>query len=162
MSPQLQSGQQPYGHPPCSQPHYRGSVTRQPPDRRCRKKGIQRVGRAGRPITIGDEEFLKTDTSFDDLFWIEHPGPVGEGVETRRMTEIGYLKILIAVTRAARDLASCALTKHSPASRAASVNAIVDEMETRIEQARRSDYLPAAPRKKQREDHGADGRKRLG
>lgn len=71
------------------------------------------------------------------------------------MTEIGYLKILIAVTRAARDLAFCSLTKHSPASRAASVNAIVDEMTKRIEQARRSDYLPAAPDRKQRTEHDA-------
>ena len=78
------------------------------------------------------------------------------------MTEVGYLKILIAVTRAARDLASCALTKHSPASRAASVNAIVDEMEKRIEQARSSDYLPAAPGRKPGADHGADGRKGFG
>ncbi len=70
------------------------------------------------------------------------------------MTEVGYLKILIAVTKAARDLASCGLTKHSPASRAASVNAIVDEMEKRIEQARSSDYLPAAPDRKQRAEHG--------
>lgn len=69
------------------------------------------------------------------------------------MTEIGYWKILIAVTRAARDLASCGLTKHSPASRAASVNAIVDKMETRIEQARSSDYLPAAPGTKPGADH---------
>lgn len=71
------------------------------------------------------------------------------------MTEIGYLKILIAVTRAARDLASCSLTIHSPASRAASVNAIVDEMIKHIEQARRSDYLPAAPARKQRAEHDA-------
>lgn len=70
------------------------------------------------------------------------------------MTEIGYLKILIAVTRAARDLAFCGLTVHSPASRAASVNAIVDEMEKRIEQARSSDYLPAAPDTKPGADHG--------
>ena len=71
------------------------------------------------------------------------------------MTEIGYLKILIAVTRAARDLAFCSLTKHSPASRAASVNAIVDEMIRHIEQARRSDYLPAAPARKRRAEHDA-------
>jgi hypothetical protein len=70
------------------------------------------------------------------------------------MTEMGYLKILIAVTRAARDLAFCSLTIHSPASRAASVNAIVDEMIRRIEQARRSDYLPAAPGRKQKAEHG--------
>ena len=76
------------------------------------------------------------------------------------MTEVGYLKILIAVTKAARDLASCGLTIHSPASRAASVNAIVDEMETRIEQARRSDYLPAAPDRKQKTEHGAGSKTR--
>ena len=67
------------------------------------------------------------------------------------MTEAGYFKILIAVTKAARDLASCGLTKHSPASRAAAVNAIVDELERRIAQARRFDYLPAAPDGKRRE-----------
>ena len=71
------------------------------------------------------------------------------------MTEIGYLKILIAVTRAARDLAFCSLTIHSPESRAASVNAIVDEMIRHIEQARSSDYLPAAPARKRRAEHGA-------
>ena len=72
------------------------------------------------------------------------------------MTEVGYLKILIAVTRAARDLAFCSLTKHSPASRAASVNAIVDEMIRHIEQARSSDYLPAAPARKQKTEHGTE------
>ncbi|MCY3991898.1 MAG: hypothetical protein OXF50_11810 [Caldilineaceae bacterium] len=71
------------------------------------------------------------------------------------MTEVGYLKILIAVTRAARDLALCGLTIHNPTSRAASVNAIVDEMEKRIEQVRSSDYLPAAPDTKPGADHGA-------
>ena len=66
------------------------------------------------------------------------------------MNEAGYFKILIAVTKAARDLASCGLTKHSPASRAASVNAIVDELERRIKQARGFDYLPATPEGKRK------------
>jgi len=70
------------------------------------------------------------------------------------MTEAGYFKILIAVTKAARDLASCGLTKHSPASRAATVNAIVEKLEIRIAQARSSDYLPAAPARQQKEKHG--------